>query len=213
MGIMGRHDTFAQQTRDVLLALLHERQPELHQHLCRVGRLAAIIGRRLGMEAGELEELRRAAELHDIGKAAIPDSILNKAGPLSDEEWTFMLRHTIAGERILANAPALIPVARIVRSSNERWDGTGYPDGLAGESIPLGSRIVFVCDAFDAMTSDRPYYPARGAEEAIAELERGSGTQFDPGVVEAFIQSWQDGEQGLHPGFSAPPPSLTATAD
>jgi HD-GYP domain-containing protein (c-di-GMP phosphodiesterase class II) len=191
---MGRTDSAAQQTHDVLLAFLRERQPDLAAHLRDVGRLAAMTGRRLGLEGEDLEELRLAAELHDIGKAAIPDSILNKAGPLNDDEWKFMLRHTIVGERILATVPELRSVARLVRSSLERWDGTGYPDGLAGPDIPVGSRIVFVCDAFHAMTSVRPYYPARDPQEAIEELRRGAGTQFDPQVVEALVALW--GEMG-----------------
>ncbi|MBV8220835.1 MAG: diguanylate cyclase [Solirubrobacterales bacterium] len=185
------------QTHDVLLGLLRERQPELHHHLCEVGRLAVVTGRRLGMTNEELDELRRAAELHDIGKAAIPDAILNKPGPLTDEEWDFMRRHTIVGERILAAAPALVPVAALVRSSHERWDGTGYPDGRPGPRIPLGARIVFVCDAFDAMTGERPYSRARTPEEAIAELRRNAGSQFDPEVVEAFVQAWT--ETAAHP--------------
>ena len=105
--------------------------------------------------------MRHAAELHDIGKVAIPDSIVEKPGPLDDEEWAFMRRHTIIGERILAAAPSLAPVGELVRSSHERYDGRGYPDGLAGEDIPLGARIIAVCDAFDAMLADRPYSPAR----------------------------------------------------
>ena len=181
-----RRGASGQQMHDVLLGLLRERQPELHHHLCQVGRLATAIGRRMGMSSEQLDELRRAAELHDIGKAAIPDAILNKPGPLDEAEWTFMRRHTVVGERILALAPALAPVAALVRSSHERWDGRGYPDGLAGTAIPLGARIVFVCDAFDAMTSDRPYAPSRSADAALAELRRGAGAQFDPDVVRVF---------------------------
>ncbi len=179
-----------QQTHDVLLGLLRERQPELHEHLRHVGELAVLVGRRLGMDAEALDELRRAAELHDIGKAAIPDAILAKPGPLSEEEWVFMRRHTLVGERILAAAPALAPVAQIVRWSHERWDGGGYPDEIKGEAIPLAARIVALCDAFDAITSDRSYAAAEAAEEAIAELRRCAGTQFDPRVVEAFVLAW-----------------------
>lgn len=181
-----------QQSHDVLLAFLREHQPALHQHLRQVGRLAAWIGRSLGLDSDSLHELRFAGELHDIGKAAIPGAILNKPGPLNDSEWKLILRHTIAGERILSSAPALGPVAKIVRSCQERWDGTGYPDGLQGEDIPFGSRIIYVCDAFDAMTSNRPYFRARGADDALAELDSGAGTQFDPYVVSSFVKAWRE---------------------
>ena len=187
-----RRGAAGQQTHDVLLGVLREREPDLHDHVCEVGRLAVIVGRRLGMRAEQLDELHRAAELHDVGKAAVPDAILNKSGPLDEHEWAFMRRHTLVGERILMAAPALAPVALIVRSSHERWDGTGYPDGLAGERIPIGARIVHVCDAFDAMTSDRPYSPAVSPEAALDELLRGAATQFDPDVVEAFVTAWNE---------------------
>jgi HD-GYP domain-containing protein (c-di-GMP phosphodiesterase class II) len=144
------------------------------------------------MNAEQLDELRRAAELHDIGKAAIPDSILNKPEGLNQYEWGFMRRHTLVGERILSAAPALGPVARLVRSSHEHWDGNGYPDGLAGSRIPLGARVVLVCDAFDAMTRDRPYGRAIPPRDALAELRRCTGTQFDPTVVEAFLVAWRE---------------------
>jgi HD-GYP domain-containing protein (c-di-GMP phosphodiesterase class II) len=175
-----------------MLAFLREHQPALHQHLCQVGRLAGWIGRKLELDPERLREVRFAGELHDIGKAAIPGAIVNKPGPLNDDEWKLILRHTIAGERILSAAPALGPVAQLVRSCQERWDGTGYPDGLAGDDIPFGSRIVYVCDAFDAMTSNRPYYRARGAEEGLDELQHGAGTQFDPFVVQTFVAAWRE---------------------
>jgi diguanylate cyclase (GGDEF)-like protein len=174
------------QTRDVLLSTLRERQPHLHDHLTGVAETAVAVARELGMTPEQIDEVSRAAELHDVGKMAIPDAILEKPGPLDDEEWAFMRRHTVIGERILAAAPALIPVAALVRSSHERWDGAGYPDGLAGESIPLGARVVCVSDAFDAMISKRPYRAACSADEALAELDRCAGSQFDPRVVEAF---------------------------
>jgi two-component system cell cycle response regulator len=112
--------------------------------------------------------------------------ILSKPGALDPDEWAFMRRHTIIGERIVAGAPALAQVGRLVRSSHERWDGTGYPDELRGESIPIGSRIISVCDAFDAMVTERPYKARRSMGDALAELRRCMGTQFDPAVVEAF---------------------------
>jgi HD-GYP domain-containing protein (c-di-GMP phosphodiesterase class II) len=137
--------------------------------------------------AGELlDGLERAAELHDIGKIAIPDAILNKPGPLDAEEWRFMRRHTLIGESMLSAAPALQSAAQLVRSSHERYDGTGYPDGLKGEAIPLASRVIFVCDAFHAMTSERPYGTPMEPAAALEELTRCAGTQFDPAVVKAF---------------------------
>jgi two-component system cell cycle response regulator len=188
-----------QQTHDVLLTVLRERQPDLHEHLAEVGRLAAAVGRRMNIEGEQLDELVRAANLHDVGKAAIPDEIINNVKGLSDRERAFLRRHTIIGERILSSAPALGPVAALVRSSHEHWDGSGYPDGLIGEAIPLGARIIGVCDAFQAMVSKRPYAPATSDEHAIAELQRNAGSQFDPSVVKAFIDEW-----GARPGEATP---------
>ena len=190
-----RRGSAREQTHNVLLGLLKEREPDLHDHLCHVGELAADVARKLGLEKDQVDDIRRGAELHDIGKAAVPDAILNKPGPLNEHEWAFMRRHTYVGERILAAAPSLSGVASLVRSSHERWDGKGYPDGLIGDSIPFGARIIAVCDAFDAMTSNRPYATARPADLAIAELRRVAGTQFDPDVVEAFVLAWHERDQ------------------
>jgi two-component system cell cycle response regulator len=175
-----------QQARDLVLRVLAERNPELHEHSGAVAALARAVGERMGISGTELDDLERAAELHDIGKIAIPDAILNKPGPLDGEEWAFMRRHTLIGESMLSAAPALQAAATIVRSSHERFDGNGYPDGLMGDEIPLASRIVFVCDAFHAMTSTRPYDEASSVAAAVAELTDCAGTQFDPAVVEAF---------------------------
>ncbi|MDX6728892.1 MAG: hypothetical protein QOK49_3697 [Baekduia sp.] len=175
------------QSRDVLLRALAERNPELGEHLSTVADLAVAVARRLGLGTAQVEQVRHAADLHDVGKVAIPDAILDKPGPLDDEEWAFMRRHTIIGERIVAAAPALEPVAALVRASHERYDGRGYPDGLAGDDVPLGARIVSVCDSFDAMVADRSYRPALPREAALAELRKCAGTQFDPVVVEAFL--------------------------
>ena len=172
--------------QSVLMQLLNEREPSLSDHLSDVGRLAVAIGKRFRLNSEQLDELRRAAELHDLGKLAIPDRIINKPGPLSESEWRLMRQHTLIGERILNAAPALRPVAVLVRSSHERWDGSGYPDQLAGEGIPLGARIIAACDAYDAMVSERPYDAARSTAEARAELKRCSGLAFDPVVVEAL---------------------------
>jgi two-component system, cell cycle response regulator len=181
-----RRVSAGRQSRDVLLRSLSERQPDLHIHLRGTADLALAVGRELGMHSEELDDVAHAAELHDVGKIAIPDAILEKSGPLDETEWGFMRRHTIIGERILMAAPALRSVAKLVRSSHERWDGAGYPDGLVSEQIPLGARVVAVCDAFDAMTTNRPYRQRIGEPAALAELRRCAGTQFDPKVVEAF---------------------------
>jgi HD-GYP domain-containing protein (c-di-GMP phosphodiesterase class II) len=175
------------QARDLLLQLLHEREPHLKAHVGDVASLVKAVGGHLGLDEEQIDEIARAAELHDLGKVAIPDSILHKAAPLDESEWSLMHQHTIVGERILAAVPTLRPVAQLVRSSHERWDGGGYPDGLSGEQIPLGSRIITICDAFDAMVSDRPYAPAMSKEAAAAEIARCAGTQFDPEIVKAFI--------------------------
>jgi two-component system cell cycle response regulator len=184
----GRRMSAGSQSRDVLLRTLSEARPELHAHLRGTAELALAVGRELGMGADQLDELARAAELHDVGKMAIPDAILEKAGPLDETEWSFVRRHTIIGERILLAAPALRSAARLVRASHERWDGTGYPDELRGEEIPLGARLVAVCDAFHAMTTSRPHRERLSSPEALAELYRCSGTQFDPAVVAAFAR-------------------------
>jgi two-component system cell cycle response regulator len=123
-----------------------------------------------------------------VGKMAIPAAILEKPGPLSEHEREFLDRHTIIGARILHAAPDLSQLSDVVRSSHERIDGKGYPDCLAGNDIPLASRIIFVCDAFDAMTSDRPYAKAMSPANALAELRRNAGTQFDPAAVEALVR-------------------------
>ncbi len=184
----GRRMSAGRQSRDVLLRTLSERRPDLQLRLRDIGELALTVGRELQMGPEALDEVARAAELHDVGKIAVPDAILDKPGSLDPVEWGFMRRHPLIGERILLAAPALRPVARLVRSSHERWDGTGYPDGLCGDEIPLGARVVAVCDAFDAMTTERPYREPVSEPEALAELRRCAGSQFDPMVVEAFCR-------------------------
>ena len=167
-----------------LLRTLAEREPELRAHVADVSSLAVRVGERLGLGRDELEELRLAAELHDVGKLAVPDVVLQKSGPLDPTEWGFIHSHTLIGQRIVSAAPALRSVGEIVRSTHENWDGSGYPDGLAGEAIPLAARIIGVCDAYSAITSDRPYRAARTPEEAVAELRRCADRQFDRTVVQ-----------------------------
>jgi diguanylate cyclase (GGDEF)-like protein len=193
----GRAST-RRQSRDLLLQLLREQQPELEEHSGDVGELVTVVGARLGLDRHALDHAEHAAELHDVGKVAIPAAILDKPGPLDEDEWALMKRHTIIGERILSAVPALVPVGRIVRATHERWDGDGYPDGLRGAEIPLGARIIAVCDTFHAITTDRPYRAGRPAEAALAELRRCAGTQFDPGVVEAFAAELAAGTITTH---------------
>jgi diguanylate cyclase (GGDEF)-like protein len=177
----------ADRSTDTFLEALAMREPALHAHLDGVAALAVEVGRRLGLSEPELVEVSRAAQLHDLGKVAVPDEILTKPGELDEHEWEFIHQHTVVGERILRASPAFREAATIVRSSHERWDGTGYPDGLAGDAIPLPARIVCACDAFEAMTTTRPYREARTVEDAIAELGRCAGTQFDPAVVDVLV--------------------------
>jgi diguanylate cyclase (GGDEF)-like protein/PAS domain S-box-containing protein len=186
----GRKRTSAgRQATDALLKALAERNPGLGAHLDDVTDLCEAVGRELGLSDEEMTPLLQAAALHDVGKVAIPDAILDKPGPLDETEWEFMRTHTLIGERILAEAPALAEAAKIVRASHERYDGNGYPDALARDEIPLAARIVAVCDSYDAMTSNRPYRTAMSTELALSELHNGAGTQFDPRVVNAFVRA------------------------
>jgi diguanylate cyclase (GGDEF)-like protein len=175
------------QASEVLLRTMRAKQPSLDQHADHVARLAVRVGRRLGVDGEPLDDVFRAAQLHDVGKVGIPDAVLDKPGDLAGDEWELIRSHPILGERILEGAPALRPVARLVRASHERWDGSGYPDRLRGEEIPLAARIVSVCDAYEAMTTERSYCPAIPRDLACQELRECAGAQFDPAVVEAFL--------------------------
>jgi putative nucleotidyltransferase with HDIG domain len=177
-----RHDAVS-----ALAVTLGERDRYTGDHSEEVLKLVEGVAHGLGLDEGEVDRVKAAALLHDIGKVAISDDILNKPGKLTDDEWRVMKDHTIIGERILRAIPGLGSVARIVRHEHERWDGDGYPDRLAADSIPIGARIILACDAYHAMTSDRPYREAMSHAEAIAELSRHAGTQFDPEVVEVLI--------------------------
>jgi two-component system, cell cycle response regulator len=162
---------------------------DLAKHASRVATLAERVGRSLGLPDEGLEELSLAASLHDVGKVAVPDGLMAKAGALDELEWRLVRWHTLIGERMILHAvPSARELAALVRYSHERWDGFGYPDGLAGGGIPRGARIIFVCDSFDAMTSERPYRERRSARHALRELRRCSGSQFDPEVVYALSE-------------------------
>ena len=188
-------------------ATLRARDGGTGAHSDDVVHLCDAIAEELGVHGHERAELLAAAQLHDIGKVGIPQELLGKRGPLDDQEWDLIRDHTVAGERIVESVPELDEVARLVRHSHERWDGAGYPDGLSGEDIPLGSRIVFCADAFHAIRSDRPYRRGRSARAALDEVRRGAGTQFDPGVADALVKVAGDLRRTVHAGA----PGLTTT--
>jgi HD domain len=173
---------------DALAAAIDMRDGYTAEHSAEVVELASRVGRRLELEAASLVELECAARLHDVGKIGVPDEILRKPGPLEDNEWTTIKRHPVKGAEVLSRIPGLEVVATIVRFHHERWDGSGYPDGLAGEAIPLASRVISACDAFRAMTTNRPYRDAMDPSQALEELEEHSGSQFDPTVVHALLE-------------------------
>lgn len=159
-------------------------------HSQGVVELALDVSDRVGLDARARRNVEFGALLHDVGKVAIPNELINKPGPLDEREWTLVRTHTIEGQRILQKIGGLMSsIGTVVRSSHERFDGGGYPDGLSGEAIPIESRIISCCDAFSAMTTDRPYRDAMSIERAIAELESNSGTQFDPRIVDVLVGS------------------------
>jgi HD-GYP domain-containing protein (c-di-GMP phosphodiesterase class II) len=177
------------QTINALLRAIHERDPQWAQRLVSTADLAGAVCQQLGVPAADVARIRQAAQLHDVGKVGIPEEILRKPGPLTPAEWAFIQQAPAIGERITLSAPALAAVAPLVRSARERHDGTGYPDGLAGDDIPLGARIIAACAAMAAMTSDRPYADRLDTATALDELNRTAGTQFDPLVVAALRQA------------------------
>jgi diguanylate cyclase (GGDEF)-like protein len=174
------------QTINALLRSIHERDPEWAQRLVATADLAGAVCQQLNLPAAEAARIRQAAQLHDIGKVGIPDEILRKPTALTSQEWAFIHQAPAIGERIVLSAPALAAVAPLVRAARERYDGTGYPDGLAGDDIPLGARIIAACAALAAMTSDRPYADRRDTATALEELHQAAGAQCDPQVVAAL---------------------------
>ena len=172
---------------EALAVALLERDRYTGEHSESVVEMAGKVAGALGLSAAQVEEVRSAALLHDIGKVGIPDAILNKPGPLTPEEREVMAEHPVIGERILRSIGGFAQVAAIVRHEHERYDGRGYPDGIEGDQIPIGSRIILACDAYHAMTSDRPYRARMSDAEAFAELVRCAGSQFDPDVTAALV--------------------------
>jgi PAS domain S-box-containing protein len=170
-----------------LLAALQARDFYTSSHSRQVVELASAVARRLGLDQGTTRDVEQVALLHDIGKVGIPDAILQKQGPLDAQEWQLMRQHPVVGEHIIAGTPGLARLAPAIRAEHERWDGDGYPDGLAGRQIPIASRITLACDALNAMTSDRPYRTAMTPDRAAGELQSCAGTQFDPQIIEALL--------------------------
>ena len=198
-------------TLEALAAALDARDKETEGHSRRVVAYALALARQLNVPEEDLNTLQRGALLHDIGKIGVPDAILRKPGPLGVEEWTVMRRHPERGRNILAGIPFLAGASQIVSTHQERWDGGGYPAGLAGTAIPLGARIFAVADTYDAITSDRPYRAARSYSVARAEIEQHAGTQFDPQVASAFQQIPESEWTGLRAVATADP-SLSSIA-
>jgi response regulator RpfG family c-di-GMP phosphodiesterase len=187
-----------QLTLKALVQALETRDYETLGHSERVVTFSLRLGHELGLSETELKNLELGAVLHDIGKIGVPDAILRKPAKLTEEEWTKMRLHPIHGQKILRNLPFLENAAEVVMQHHECWDGSGYPHGLRGETINIGARVFAVVDAFDAIVSDKIYRKGRSYEEAIAELDRCSGTQFDPQIVEAFKKVPQEDWLALH---------------
>jgi HD-GYP domain-containing protein (c-di-GMP phosphodiesterase class II) len=175
------------ETVRALVNALQSRDEATESHGDRVARWVVDVGTRLGLDADHLRNLEYGAIFHDIGKIGVPDDILHNTDELTADEWGVIKQHTIMGQKILEPVEFLRPVAQIVRHSHEHWDGSGYPDGLRGDDIPLESRIVLACDAFDAMTTNRTYQRALDWDAAVSRLQELSGTHFDPRVVEALV--------------------------
>jgi ribonuclease P protein subunit RPR2 len=179
-----------------LAFVVEAKDTHTRSHLDRAHDYAVALASRVAPELAQDQTLRYGFFLHDIGKIGIPERILSKPAPLTDEEWAIMRTHPLLGAQILSPVKFLVPALPIVESHHEKWDGTGYPRGLRGEEIPLGARIFAVVDAFDAMTSDRPYRRALSFEQALDQISRGGGTQFDPEVLRAFVALCEDAEKG-----------------
>ena len=188
MGSSVREDSELVGVIEALATLVEVRDRYTGAHMAQVGKRVARLAREFGLSEPECHMLGIAGLLHDIGKVGVPDAILQKPGRLSPQEWEMLRTHAAVGADVVSRVPALRPLAPIIRAHHEQWDGSGYPDGLRGDDIPMGARMVAVVDAYGAMTSDRPYRKGRSSETARDELRRCAGTQFDPNIVDVFLQ-------------------------
>ena len=188
---------------DALLGALSARDNYTGSHSETVVELATGVAGRLGLSRYEIVAVQQVGLLHDIGKIGIPDSVLRKPGALDAAEWALMRQHSVVGAKIVASTESLAHLATMVRAEHERWDGGGYPDGLGGEQIPVASRIIFACDAYHAMTSDRPYRQAMPVDQALTELDHNAGSQFDPAVVTALIAEVGQAPETKQPAVAA----------
>src|SRR5712691_4976696 len=190
----GREESALRGTVEALITLVEERDISLKHHSQQVTGLVRDLSLAMEMSVEEVQVVALAGLLHDIGKVAIPDAILQKPGPLTEEEWAQMRRHSVVGAEVIGHIPALRPLVPVIRAHHERWDGQGYPDRLEGEAIPFGARLLMAVDAYLAMTVDRPYQKARAPAVALTELRRCAGSQFDPQVVVALEQVLRGGQ-------------------
>jgi len=171
---------------------LYEKSNETMEHAFRLKDSAIKLGKSIKLHSNQLDELSLLASLHDIGKVSIPEAILLKEGKLTEKEWTVIKRHPEIGFNIAQSSPQIVHIAKFILACHENWDGSGYPQGLTGESIPIVSRIMLICDAYDVMTSKRLYKKTMSKEASLKELKRCSGTQFDPVLVEKFVEILKD---------------------
>jgi putative nucleotidyltransferase with HDIG domain len=197
-----RHE--AKKAFENIAEMLAARDRYTYEHSKDVAELAAEIARKLGLHEDQIEQIRSAAIIHDIGKIGVPDEILRKPGPLSADEWEVMKRHPDIGADLIKDLEMYTDIAEIVRHEHERWDGSGYPKGLKGEEIPLGARIVAAADIYNALTTDRPYRPAYSHEEAVRMLREMRGTTLDPRVTDALLDVLQEQEKREGQRLTAP---------
>jgi HD-GYP domain-containing protein (c-di-GMP phosphodiesterase class II) len=186
-----------------LSAAIEARDPYLRGHSARVTAYAEALARRLGWTGQKLDELRLGGSLHDVGKMSVPEHVLRKPGPLAPAEAAALRRHPAEGVRLIAGIERFRPALPYVLFHHERWDGDGYPTGRAGRAIPVEARILALADAFDAMISTRPYRPALPLDHALAEVEHGAGTQFDPDLADVFLDTWSAAVIEHPPAFAA----------